>query len=160
MNYLILIDEVSLLPALFQQVIVPPAVALELQHPKAPPTVRSFIEHRPEWLTVQAISHSSNPALADLGAGEREAIELALELGHGLLIDDAEGRRRAEALGLEPLGTLGVLELAAKQGKLDLRDALQKLASTNIRLSPALVRSVLLRVESSTANRQSGSHPD
>ncbi len=52
---------------------------------------------------------------ASLGAGESEAIRLALEMKARLLIlDDRPTRRLAQALGLPIIGTMGIL-LAAKQ---------------------------------------------
>jgi predicted nucleic acid-binding protein len=86
-----------------------------------------------------------NPALSGLDAGEREAISLALELGtKTVLIDEADGRRQAEILHLEVRGTLGILERGARIGRIDLREALNRLEQINFRISPA-VRAALLR---------------
>ena len=52
--------------------------------------------------------------LRDLG--ERCAISMALDLDAALLVDDRAARRHAEALGLDVLGTLGVLVLAKRKG--------------------------------------------
>jgi predicted nucleic acid-binding protein len=77
--------------------------------------------------------------------GEREAIQLALELGLStVLIDEAEGRQVAEALHLEVRGTLGILERGAKLGKIDFRQALRKLEQTRFCLSPS-VRAAFLK---------------
>lgn len=87
----------------------------------------------------------ANPGLMDLDAGEREAIQLALELGIStVLIDEADGRREAEKLHLEVRGTLGILERGAHLGKINLRQALSKLEETNFRMSPT-VRAALLK---------------
>jgi len=54
-----------------------------------------------------------------LGPGEREAIALALELkATRLLLDDLPARRLASSLGLEIIGTLGLLLWAKEQGLL------------------------------------------
>jgi predicted nucleic acid-binding protein len=72
-----------------------------------------------------------------LDIGERQAIQLALELGVGrVLMDDAAGRREAERLRLEVRGTLGIIERGARLGKIDFRRALNKLDQTNFRVSP------------------------
>jgi|ERR1700722_11858166 len=118
LNYLVLIDEVNLLPALFGRVLIPLAVAQELKHPRTPPKVQLWLERLPEWLEVRSVVSSTNHALMGLGPGEREAIQLALELDIStVLMDETEGRRAAEDAKLEVRGTLGILERAAKLGK-------------------------------------------
>ena len=139
LHYLILIDEVNLLPILFRQVLLPLAVHQELQHPRTPPEVRQWIAQPPEWLEVRAVSSITSPALMNLDPGEREAIQLALDLGiDTILIDEAAGRQAAEALHLEVRGTLGILERGAMLGKVHLRLALSKLEQTSFRISPAV----------------------
>jgi predicted nucleic acid-binding protein len=97
LNYLILIDEVDLLPVLFGQVLLPQAAFQELQHSKTPPKVRQWMAHLPAWLEVRTVTTVASPALMNLDIGEREAIQLALELGvNTVLIDEAEGRQVAE----------------------------------------------------------------
>jgi predicted nucleic acid-binding protein len=53
LNYLILIDSVHVLPALFGQVYAPPAVIAELSHSRTPGPVRGWVASPPGWLTVQ-----------------------------------------------------------------------------------------------------------
>ncbi len=56
-------------------------------------------------------------AALDLGAGESEVLSLALGLsGYHAVLDDAAGRRSAEALGIPFIGTGGLLLLAKKEG--------------------------------------------
>ena len=118
LNYLALIDAIDLLPAIFGHVILPRAVFEELQHPKTSPKVRQWISHLPAWLEVRNVASAANPALMGLDAGEREAIQLALELGiDTVLIDEAEGRRAAERLHLGVRGTLGILEQRSEPGQ-------------------------------------------
>lgn len=47
LNYLVLIDEIDLLPALFGRVLLPQAAFHELQHAKTPPKVQQWIVHLP-----------------------------------------------------------------------------------------------------------------
>ncbi len=61
-----------------------------------------------------------------------------------MLIDEVDGRRQAERLHLEVRGTLGILERAAKLGRINFREALSKLQQTNFRVSPA-VRTAFLK---------------
>jgi predicted nucleic acid-binding protein len=94
LHYLILIGYDSLLPALFGQVLIPPAVSAELSHPRAPAVVQAWIASSPPWLVPQQPS-SIDPGLG-LGAGEREAISLAMEtVANFLLMDDRPGRPRS-----------------------------------------------------------------
>ena len=50
--YLILIEEIGILPELFTEIVIPPAVSRELAHPDAPVEVRDWIGSPPEWLSV------------------------------------------------------------------------------------------------------------
>lgn len=50
--YLVLIGEIELLPALFTEVLIPPAVAAELADGRAPDAVRTWSAAPPRWLTL------------------------------------------------------------------------------------------------------------
>ena len=135
-NYLVLIDEVEVLPALYGRVLVPPAVCAELRRVRASERVRTWIAHPPPWLEVRAPSRSFDAQLARLDAGERDAILLAEELGADqLIIDEIRGRREAERRRLPFTGTLGVLAAAAENGLLDLRSAVDRLRHTNFHVA-------------------------
>ncbi len=145
LNYLILIDQADLLLSLFEEVLLPDAVHRELQHPKTPEKVRHWIAKAPEWLKVRGIQTTPSAPLLILDIGEREAIQLAVELSaDAVLMDDAEGRGVAESLGLRVSGTLGILEQASRLGLIDLRQVFAKLEQTNFRISPEL-REALIR---------------
>jgi predicted nucleic acid-binding protein len=79
LNYLVLIDEIDLLPAIFGQVLLPQGVFQELGHPKTSPKVSQWLADLPEWLEVRTVTSVANAALLRLDVGEREAIQLALE---------------------------------------------------------------------------------
>ena len=53
----------------------------------------------------------------------------------GLLIDDIHCRTVAALVGLEPHGTLGILEAAARLDQVDSRECLDSLLLTNFRIS-------------------------
>jgi predicted nucleic acid-binding protein len=81
-----------------------------------------------------------------LGAGESEAISLALELkADVLLMDERKGRREALARGIAVAGTLNILESAAARGLVNLPEAIIRLQRTSFRASPALLREILRR---------------
>jgi predicted nucleic acid-binding protein len=96
LHYLVIIEEVHLLPALYGGVLIPPAVLAELSDPQAPGKVRRWIEYRPEWLQVRVPAHLPPDLPATLGPGECEAIALSEEFGaDALLIDEWDGRQEA-----------------------------------------------------------------
>jgi predicted nucleic acid-binding protein len=85
---------------------------------------------------VRAVTSTPDAALSELDAGERDAIQLALDEGiDTLLIDESEGRREAMRRHLHVTGTVAVLEKAAQRGLIDFRASLERLEQTNFRLS-------------------------
>jgi predicted nucleic acid-binding protein len=96
----------------------------------------------PHWLESR-VAPDIPSELRQLGPGEREAIVLAESVGDGLvLLDERKARGIARLRGLAVTGTLGVLDLAAARGLVDLTDAFERLARTNFRGSPRLLRSL------------------
>lgn len=146
LHYLVLIEHVAILPALFERVLFPPAVVEELQRPRTPTRVRVWMASLPTWLEMRRLHQPLIPLRLPLGAGEREAITLAQDLQADLvLMDDLEGRQEAEHHGLAVMGTLRVLELAAEHGLIDFPTALTKLQATSFHLPLSLVRNMLAR---------------
>ena len=146
-HYLVLIQHDTILPALYERVVIPPAVLVDLQQSRTPAAVRTWVAHPPLWFKVrqprQALDAQQFPKL---GAGEREAIALALEIHASLLlIDDADGRAEAERQALTATGTFGILENAAIHGLIDLPDALARLQATTFRARPELFQELLAR---------------
>jgi predicted nucleic acid-binding protein len=140
-HYLVLIGEVEILPALFEKILVPTAVLDELAHAGAPEAVRNWMRAPPPWLEAHvALASVSDGALQNLDEGEREALALAGSLHADLiLLDDREGVRVARQRGFRVMGTLGVLQLAAKRGLLDWTDAFELLKRTNFRYRPEVI---------------------
>lgn len=135
---LIQIGHVDLLRDLFQTVTIPARVAGELASAMRPATVQSFIAQPPAWLSVRTPANVEQ--IADLHAGEREAISLARELHADLLvIDDTDGRKAAVQRSLQVIGTVGVLERAAAQKLIDLKTAFDLLKQTDFWISHSLL---------------------
>ena len=117
--YLYQVGQLNLLHKLYRQVVVPSAVREELrvgaERGFSTPEVDAI-----HWLEVRTPADMSLlPMAIDLGAGEAEAIALALQSPRGFLIlDDGLGRRIAHLLELTYTGTLGVLVRAKKEGHL------------------------------------------
>src|SRR5262249_31622119 len=129
---------------LFTEVVIPPTVFHELQQPTTPVAVRNWAQALPLWVKVQAPAQL-NPLL-NVDPGELEAICLALEIkAAAVLIDDRAGRTAAQRCGLAVTGTIGVLEVAAARGLVELPASLAKLNQTSARLDPELVRGALER---------------
>jgi predicted nucleic acid-binding protein len=145
-NYLVLIAQIDILAVLYTQVVIPSAVAAELQHPKAPAVVRAWIAGPPSWCALRQAQGQPDAALMPLGAGEREAIVLAEELGaDAFLTDDLEGREAAMHRGLEVTGTLGILERAALRGLIDLPAVMAQLQATTFYGPPDIIAAMLAR---------------
>lgn len=143
LNYLILIGHVEALPRLYNEVLVPRAVARELSRPRTPSAVKAVIMTPPSWMRITD-SPALDLELADLGDGEREAITLAQTLRADLLLcDDKEARNAAQRRNLRVIGTIGVLQEAADKGLVDLTDALSKLQQSSFRISRSLIELIL-----------------
>ncbi|MBW8878374.1 MAG: DUF3368 domain-containing protein [Acidobacteria bacterium] len=143
--YLHQVGRLDLLRDLYGRVQIPTAVRTELEagaeRGVSVPDVKGT-----EWLDVRPLPGSSLlPVVVDLGAGEAEAIALALAApGSLLILDDALGRRIARLNSLTCTGTLGVLIKAKQQGLLPLvSPVIEELRHTTMYLPPLLIRNVL-----------------
>jgi predicted nucleic acid-binding protein len=135
-NYLILIDEIDVLRALYGRVLIPPTVEEELTRSRAPEAVRLWLGQSPIWLEVRAPLGSADRQLAQLDPGERDAMLLAEELhADQLIIDESRGRQEAQRRHLPFTGTLGILRAGAKSGLLDLKSAVRRLRLTSFHVS-------------------------
>lgn len=131
------LSRLDLLEKIFGSVLVPPAVIREVA-----PTVTL-----PEWFVKQTLSQEVGSQIlsASLGAGESEALSLAVELRASLLIlDERPARRLAGALGIPVLGTLGLLLKAKSLGLIPkLKPQLELLLKHDFRMSSLLYGRVL-----------------
>lgn len=145
LRYLISIDEADILAKLVAGIVIPQAVFDEMQHPKTPQKVKDWLNHPPAWLEIRQADTSLYTPQKHIGAGEREAFALALELhADAVLLDDNGARVEAHRLHLTTIRTLDILERAAMQELLDLPAALTKLAQTNFRMPPANIVDAML----------------
>lgn len=149
-NYLVFIEQIGILPTLFERVFIPSLAFQELIHPNAPDAVRTLIQSRPSWLEVRE-PHSgseSDSSLRSLDAGVRAAIQLASGLGADLvLMDDRTGAAAAQRKGFAVTGTIGLLYLAAQRGLLDLREAFERLRQTSFRCPDEIMAQLLHRFQ-------------
>ena len=98
------VEKLTILPALFDPVMIPPEVEREFG-----------AKH--SWLRTEQLTSSALVAALCLtvDAGEAEAIALASEKSCLLISDDKQARRAAKRLSVAVIGTIGVL-VRAKQG--------------------------------------------
>lgn len=112
------IGQFNVLQKLYNELCLPPAVRDE---------VVIFGQLRPgavevetaEWIRIVNICDQTAVEFLRerLDRGESEAIVLAIELeADWLLMDEARGRRVAQAQGLNQIGTIGTLVLAKQRG--------------------------------------------
>ena len=99
-----------------------------------------------DWVTVLRCRDASRlPMVEDLGAGEAEALALALEIPESkVIMDDKLGRLVAQELEIPFIGTLGILLNAKQQGLIDLVEPLLvRLAELGFFLSERTRKAVL-----------------
>jgi predicted nucleic acid-binding protein len=114
------IGEFHLLEILYEQIRIPDEVWNEL-NAEGVQWPGSLQTSQASWIVRHRVS---NQALVtalerDLDRGEAEAIALAVELNADLLlIDEKEGRRAAQRLGLRVTGVIGLLVEAKSQAKI------------------------------------------
>lgn len=142
LNYLILIEQTDILPALFGQVVIPRAVCDELLDIGAPAAVRQWMDRLPAWLEVRTPSRLLE--LKGLDRGERDAIVIAEDIGaERLIMDDRRGHQEARKRGIQTIGTLALLQLAAAASLLDFELAIQRLQQTSFFITPSLLARLL-----------------
>jgi predicted nucleic acid-binding protein len=132
------IGQLSLLPAIFQSILIPPAVAVEIT-----PSISAL----PPWLHVEELKQPLHGLVLQrsLGAGEREALALAIETGaERILLDDLAARGIARKLNLSVTGTAGVLLVAKRHALIHrLRPHLDALLKESFFIGPELYDELL-----------------
>ena len=140
-----LVGRLDLLKVLYDRVILPPAVRMEIEAGGELPSARPDLAAAP-WIEVVPLGDPGHAdLLIDLDRGEAEVIALARERRARLVIlDERLGRRHARRLGLSVTGTLGVL-LRAKELKAvaTIRPIVETLRHEGIYLGKSVVDEVL-----------------
>jgi predicted nucleic acid-binding protein len=146
---LALIDHLTLLDDLFDEVLVPEAVAAECTAELSRPGARAIhdaIEGRRLRITGIPTSALHSDLAAILDPGEAAAIVLAQEKSLPVLMDERRGRTVATRMGLRVVGTAGLLVTAKDRGLIRaVAPLLDDMREQGYRLSDALVAGVLQR---------------
>ncbi|RLI81221.1 hypothetical protein DRP07_07805 [Archaeoglobales archaeon] len=130
------IGRLSLLGEIFSEVIIPKAVKIEVvDRGKDKGMPDAFLIDNVQWIRVVDDPPNSELLAEKVGIhrGEASAILLAKSLRFPILLDDSDARRFASGLGLQVVGSIGVLIRAVKTGLISREDgikSLERLAET------------------------------
>ena len=145
LSYLHMLGLLPVLKSLAGTILVPPAVAEELEAGiRLGKDLPSPSAH--SWMSIVAPARSpSLPRQDDLGPGESQVIALALERpGAVAILDDQIARSVASSLGVRRTGVLGILLQARKANLIPaIRPAVDRLQALGFRLSKTTRAEVL-----------------
>ena len=135
--YLHQLGLLQLIPAICENILIPPAVVIELNAGKEQgvdvPEVSEY-----SWIQVKCpLSASANSLIRDLGDGEAEVLLLALEhQGSLVILDDNLARRYAILNKIPVVGTCGLLLKAKSCGMIpDVSSIISQLENKGFYLS-------------------------
>lgn len=142
---LLAIGREDLLPALFDEVLIPEAVRAEIDAGRhkdmnvARLTTLSWLRSPPEFPIPDCVQGWG------LGRGESSVLAVAAaEMDCRPILDDLAARRCARFLGLKVIGTGKLLVLAKQRGLIcSVRDPLDRLSTQGFRLSARLIAKLL-----------------
>ncbi len=141
---LAVIGKLDILGDLYKETYVPTAVFEEVVRADKP-----FARELKLFLNGRTKSVKNKMAVemlsGDIGAGEAEAIVLALEQQPAVvLIDDLKARRFAKMNGLNLIGTMGILLKAKKDGLIkEIKPLISELLLSDIRISTKIIEITL-----------------
>jgi predicted nucleic acid-binding protein len=146
--YLARANLLHLLQLAAPEVLIPGMVAAEI-HKRGPsdPAARALADI-PWFRQVEAPRIPEEVLAWDLGPGESEVLAWALaHPGCLAIIDDLEGRRCAETLGVRLRGTLGLVLRARRQNVIpEARPVLESLRAAGMYLSNQVVNTALAEI--------------
>ena len=133
----------DLLPTLYGEIIITPAVKRELY---TLPDQEKQIEQL-NWIKIKTPKNQQMVAtlLEELDLGEAESIALAIEeQAKYLIIDEYKGRKIADLYGISIVGVIGVLIQAKKRGLISsVKMNIEKLTEIGFRLDKQLIEKIL-----------------
>ena len=142
------IGRLSLLHDITGSLRIPDAVYNEIVNKKGGMPGASEVAQA-AWIHKVSVSDRSllDTLPSFLHEGEREAIALAKGRGAQLLIDEIRARRAAVQLGIDVIGTLGLIAEAKRLGRITaVRPIIAEMQSSGYRFERALIRRMLERI--------------
>jgi predicted nucleic acid-binding protein len=127
------------------EVLVPEAVAEEVEQASADDAARTWIEGKGRSVVEATEPVASEVAAWDLGRGENHVLSHGLRHdGWTAVIDDGAARRCVQSLDVPVIGTLGVLVVAKSVGRLEqVRPAINRLVQAGLHVDEAVIEHVL-----------------
>jgi predicted nucleic acid-binding protein len=129
------IDKLDLLKNLYQEIIITQDVNVE------------FGGLLPEWILISEVKNTQKQHELEnrLDKGEASSIALALEIKNStLIIDEIKGRKIAQSLNIDIIGTIGIILLAEKKELIkDVTGIILKLVNKGFRLSDNLIDRII-----------------
>lgn len=129
------IDKLDLLKDLYHEILVTTDVH------------REFGGRLPDWILITEVKDKQTQKDLEkrLDKGEASSIALALEIGNTLLIiDELKGRKIAQSLNIDIIGTIGIILLAEKKGLVsDVTSLFLQLVNKGFRLSDNLINKII-----------------
>ena len=101
----------------------------------------------PEWILISEVKDRQKQEELEklIDTGEASSIALALETNNStLIIDEIKGRKVAQSLNIDIIGTIGVILLANKKGFIkDVIGIMLRLVNMGFRLSDKLINMII-----------------
>ncbi len=129
------IEKLDLLQSLYQEIVITKEVYAE------------FGGTLPKWIIITEVKNKSKQKELEnrLDLGEASSIALALENKNTtLIIDEIKGRKIAQSLNIDIIGTIGVILLSEKHGLIkDVTGTLLRLVNRGFRVSNKLLDKII-----------------
>ncbi len=143
------IQRFELLQQLFGEIYIPPAVYTETVIAGREEGGAKREVSTANWIKTVSVQDrlAVEVLLDEMDLGEAEAIVLAREIGaEWVLMDERKGRRKLGQIGVNRIGTLGILLKAKQTGLLDkIRPDIEKLRQQSFSISQDVIDAVLLQ---------------
>lgn len=140
---------VGLLASCSEELLVPETVAEEVRQAGEDDPARKWLEAEGAEFVGPAGPIQSKVAAWDLGRGESRVLSYGLRHPEWtVVVDDGAARRCAQGLDISLTGTLGLLVVAKRDGRLDrVRPVVGALEQAGLHVDEALIRHVLETVD-------------